>query len=334
MPPSTTRSVYLGLLGHPNFVSHHSPPPYLPDLLHILSRITIASLLPSVSVDPHQQNVKTSPGPPRGVIVPLVLLVHRDPPWSTFSVKFQKVWIRMDQSGPCGPQGPQPPLVDQERSGPPWTTLRHFPDAYRHFETPYYFYWLSTNLTPHSYLNIIVNQLQYYWVWLNPGLLVGLAGYVLLTTCRILNKLRVSLFQTHPKFPPQCLQIVWISHCSLYTGVTLLSNSFLQLLCDPPEIWVWNPLLLAQVSSWRLNSPVTYSIHPLSISVDFLCGPWLVMGGLPGELEYVKWTSSLKTSVCQQRSAWLTIVVVRHRNWAFIFSRNSGSILPLLFLPL
>jgi len=36
----------------------------------------------------------------------------------------------MDRSGPCGPQGPQPPLVDQERSGPPWTTLRHFPDAY------------------------------------------------------------------------------------------------------------------------------------------------------------------------------------------------------------
>jgi len=31
----------------------------------------------------HQQNVKTSPGPPRGVMVPLVLLVHPDPPWST-----------------------------------------------------------------------------------------------------------------------------------------------------------------------------------------------------------------------------------------------------------
>jgi len=76
----------------------------------------------------HQQNVKTSPGPPRGVMVPLVLLVHPDPPWSTFSVKFQKVWIRMDRSGPGGPQGSQPPLVDQERSGPPWTRLRHFPD--------------------------------------------------------------------------------------------------------------------------------------------------------------------------------------------------------------
>jgi len=62
-------------------------------------------------------------------MVPLVLLVHPDPTWSTFSVKFQKVWIRMDRSGPGGPQGPQPPLVDQERSGPPWTTLRHFPDV-------------------------------------------------------------------------------------------------------------------------------------------------------------------------------------------------------------
>jgi len=35
----------------------------------------------------------------------------------------------MDRSGPGGPRGPQPPLVDQEHSGPPWTTLRHFPDA-------------------------------------------------------------------------------------------------------------------------------------------------------------------------------------------------------------
>ena len=62
-------------------------------------------------------------------MVPLVLLVHLDPPWSTFSVKFEKVWIRMDWSGPGGPWGPQPPLLDQERSGPPWTTLRHFPDV-------------------------------------------------------------------------------------------------------------------------------------------------------------------------------------------------------------
>ena len=31
-------------------------------------------------VQTHQQNVKTTPGPPRGVTVPLVLLVYRDPP--------------------------------------------------------------------------------------------------------------------------------------------------------------------------------------------------------------------------------------------------------------
>ena len=60
----------------------------------------------------HQQNVKTNPGPPRGVIVPLALLVQADPPCSTFSVKFQKVWIRLKRSGPGGPRGPQPPLVD------------------------------------------------------------------------------------------------------------------------------------------------------------------------------------------------------------------------------
>ena len=38
----------------------------------------------------------------------------------------------MDRIGPGGPQGIQPPLVDQERSGPPWTMLRHFPDAIGH----------------------------------------------------------------------------------------------------------------------------------------------------------------------------------------------------------
>jgi len=77
----------------------------------------------------HQQNVKTSPGPPRGVMVPLVFLVRPDPLWSTFLLKFEKVWIRMDRSGSGGPRGPRPPLVDQERSGPPWTTLRHFPNV-------------------------------------------------------------------------------------------------------------------------------------------------------------------------------------------------------------
>jgi len=86
-------------------------------------------ITPVIHQTEHQQHVKTTPGPPRGVMVPLVLLVHPEPPWSTLSVKFEKLWIRADQSGPGGPQGPQPPLVDQGRSGPPWTTLRHFPDA-------------------------------------------------------------------------------------------------------------------------------------------------------------------------------------------------------------
>ena len=39
------------------------------------------------------------------------------------------MWIRADRCGPGGPRGPRPPLVDQERSGPPWTTLRHFLDG-------------------------------------------------------------------------------------------------------------------------------------------------------------------------------------------------------------
>ena len=35
----------------------------------------------------------------------------------------------MDQCGPGGPRERQLPLVDQERSGPPWTTIRHCPDG-------------------------------------------------------------------------------------------------------------------------------------------------------------------------------------------------------------
>ena len=34
----------------------------------------------------------------------------------------------MDRSASGGPQGPQPALVDQEHSGPPWTTLPHLPN--------------------------------------------------------------------------------------------------------------------------------------------------------------------------------------------------------------
>jgi len=41
----------------------------------------ISQFIPHLaSITAHQQNVKTTPGPPRGVLVPMVLLVHPDPP--------------------------------------------------------------------------------------------------------------------------------------------------------------------------------------------------------------------------------------------------------------
>jgi len=46
-----------------------------------------------------QQNVITTASPRRRGMVIGVLLVYCDPHWSTFSVKFEKVWIRVDQSG-------------------------------------------------------------------------------------------------------------------------------------------------------------------------------------------------------------------------------------------
>src|SRR5712691_4541597 len=87
----------------------------------------ILALLWEIAI--HQQNDFGPPGPPRGV---MVLLVHpgvRWSSWSTFFEKLEKVWIRADQVGPGGPRGPRPPLVDQERSGPTWTTLQHFADV-------------------------------------------------------------------------------------------------------------------------------------------------------------------------------------------------------------
>ena len=112
-----------------------APPPLLPPPTFyinaypalLMGRLSTPHLL--TPFPNHQQNVKTTHGPPRGVMVPLVLLIHPDPPWSTFLVKFEKVWIRMDQSRSGGPRGPQPRLVDQEPSGPPWTTVRYFPNA-------------------------------------------------------------------------------------------------------------------------------------------------------------------------------------------------------------
>jgi len=69
----------------------------------------------------HQQDVKTSHGPPRGVMGPLVVLVHPDLSRSTFSVQYERGWIRMDRSGPGGTRGPQPRWVDhsaQDHLGP------------------------------------------------------------------------------------------------------------------------------------------------------------------------------------------------------------------------
>jgi len=124
---------------------------------------TFGILLPYL----HQQNVKTSPGPPRGDMVPLVLLVHPDPPWYIFSVKFQKVWIRMDRTRPGGPQGPQPPLVDQERSGPPWTTLRHFPNSLwcPSYSTlrPNYPTFVGKTIPAYDRITTGMPGIRYYW---------------------------------------------------------------------------------------------------------------------------------------------------------------------------
>ena len=55
--------------------------------------------MPKTDIYQHQQNVKTTPGPPRGVMVPLVLLVHPDPPWSTLIHISGKISQSVDQSG-------------------------------------------------------------------------------------------------------------------------------------------------------------------------------------------------------------------------------------------
>jgi len=62
---------------------------------------------------PHQENVRAwskvvlnAPGPPRGVVVPLVHLVYSDPFWSTLFEILPKMWTRVDQGGLGGPGGP------------------------------------------------------------------------------------------------------------------------------------------------------------------------------------------------------------------------------------
>ena len=65
-------------------------------------------------------------------MVPVVPLVHLDPPWSAIS----GVWLhevdqarsRWTRSGPGALAGPWCWVVDQGCSGPPWSTKKHFPD--------------------------------------------------------------------------------------------------------------------------------------------------------------------------------------------------------------
>jgi len=68
--------------------------------------------------------VLNTPGPPRGVVVPMVHLVHTICSDPHFSKGLPKIWTRVAQGGPGGPGGPQPPWVDQE-----W--FLHFADVAR-----------------------------------------------------------------------------------------------------------------------------------------------------------------------------------------------------------
>src|ERR1700760_2390120 len=65
-------------------------------------------------------------------MVPVIPLVHLDPSWTAIS----GVWLhevvqagsRWSRGGPGAPAGPWCWVVDQERSGPPWSTKKLFPD--------------------------------------------------------------------------------------------------------------------------------------------------------------------------------------------------------------
>ena len=66
-------------------------------------------------------------------MVPVVPLVHLDPPWTAIS----GVWLhevvqagsRWSRGGPGAPAGPWCWVLDQEHSGPLWSTKTLFPDA-------------------------------------------------------------------------------------------------------------------------------------------------------------------------------------------------------------
>src|ERR1700761_932508 len=66
-------------------------------------------------------------------MVPVVPLVHLDPPWTAIS----RVWLhevdqarsRWSRGGLGALAGPWCWVVDQEHSGPPWSTKKLFPDV-------------------------------------------------------------------------------------------------------------------------------------------------------------------------------------------------------------
>ena len=70
-------------------------------------------------------------------MVPVVLLVHLDPPWTAIS----RVWLhevdqagsRWSTGGPGAQAGPWCWVVDQERSGPLWSIKKLFADAMQKF---------------------------------------------------------------------------------------------------------------------------------------------------------------------------------------------------------
>ncbi|PUU72993.1 hypothetical protein B9Z19DRAFT_1136148 [Tuber borchii] len=73
----------------------------------------------------HQENVKTGPGPPGGITVPLVLPGLRWSPWSAFAHLGYVKWTRVDQRGPgrttgtkTPPGGPGVFRGIQDRRGP------------------------------------------------------------------------------------------------------------------------------------------------------------------------------------------------------------------------
>ena len=86
-----------------------------------------------ICISKMQKQDHSAPGPTPSSMVPVVPLVHLDPPWSAIS----GVWLhevdqagsRWTRSGPGAPAGPWCRVVDQRRSGPPWSTKKHFPDA-------------------------------------------------------------------------------------------------------------------------------------------------------------------------------------------------------------